>query len=128
MRNIKQRHRETAPGQVLVIFALALVAIVAMVGLVIDGGATFVQRRDQQNVADQAAMAGAYAYVSASPNQSQAALAAARNIAAANGYTHDWICTWSPSRRLATSTINCCFWSHAPCFPRTLTNNFQNTF
>ena len=89
MRIIKQRQRETAPGQVLVIFALALVAIVAMVGLVIDGGATFVQRRDQQNVADQAAMAGAYAYVSASSNQGQAALAAARNIAAANGYTHD---------------------------------------
>ena len=84
-----QRQRETASGQVLVIFALALVAIVAMVGLVIDGGATFVQRRDQQNVADQAAMAGAYAYVSASSNQSQAAQAAAQNIAAANGYTDD---------------------------------------
>ena len=46
-------------GQILAIFALALVAIVAMVGLVVDGGFTFVQKRDQQNVADAAAMAAA---------------------------------------------------------------------
>ena len=35
-------------GQVLVIFALALIAIVAMTGLVIDGGGTFVQRRERR--------------------------------------------------------------------------------
>ena len=47
----------------LVIFSLCLVAIIAMTGLVIDGGMTFVQKREQQNVADAAALAGAYAYV-----------------------------------------------------------------
>ena len=48
-----------ARGQVIVIFALALVALVAAVGLVLDGGATFAQRRDQQSAADLAALAAA---------------------------------------------------------------------
>lgn len=46
-------------GQILVIFALALVAIVGMVGLVIDGGAAFAQQRVAQNGADGTATAGA---------------------------------------------------------------------
>jgi hypothetical protein len=71
-------------GQVLVVFALALVAIVAMTGLVIDGGDTFVRRRDQQNVADQAAMAAGYGY--ANGGSTSAATSAAWNTAAANGY------------------------------------------
>ena len=72
-------------GQMLVIFALCLVAIVAMTGLVIDGGMTFVQKREQQNVADAAALAAAYAYVN-SGNEADAA-PAARAAATANGYT-----------------------------------------
>jgi hypothetical protein len=71
-------------GQVLAIFALALVAIVAMTGLVLDGGSTFVQRRDMQNVADAAAMAGAYDYVN--NNDATSAIAAAKAAAVANGY------------------------------------------
>jgi hypothetical protein len=50
--------REAARGQILVIAALALVAIVGMVGLVIDGGALFAQQRIAQNGADGAATAG----------------------------------------------------------------------
>lgn len=69
-------------GQVLVVFTLALVAIVAITGLVLDGGSTFVQRRDQQNVADAAAMAGGYAYANGG-----VAAAAARQNATANGIT-----------------------------------------
>jgi uncharacterized membrane protein len=49
-------------GQMIVLFTLCLVAVVAMTGLVIDGGDTFLQRRNLQNVADNAVMAGAYAY------------------------------------------------------------------
>jgi Flp pilus assembly protein TadG len=49
-------------GQMIVLFTLCLVVIVAMTGLVIDGGDTFLQRRDLQNIADTAAMAGAYSY------------------------------------------------------------------
>lgn len=80
-----RRSERAERGQVLVIFTIAAVAIIAMVGLVIDGGWTFVQRRDEQNVADAAAMAGGYAYINSSYDTS-AAIAAAKDNAKANGY------------------------------------------
>ncbi|MEX0709731.1 MAG: pilus assembly protein TadG-related protein [Chloroflexota bacterium] len=52
------RHRHER-GQVLVIVAVAMVAIVAMVGLVVDGGFAWGKQRDTQNAADAAAEAGA---------------------------------------------------------------------
>jgi hypothetical protein len=45
-------------GQILVIFAGGLVTLLILVGLVIDGGMAFLQRRDAQNISDLAAMAG----------------------------------------------------------------------
>jgi len=72
---------ESERGQMLTIFALAMVALIAMVGLIIDGGDTFLQRRDQQNVADAAAMAAGYASVNGLD-----VTAAAQTVAAANGY------------------------------------------
>jgi Flp pilus assembly protein TadG len=77
------RRRER--GQVLIIFTLAITAIIAMTGLVIDGGMTSVQRRDMQNVADAAAMAAGYDYAWNANDASAAARA--RAITAANGYT-----------------------------------------
>jgi Putative Flp pilus-assembly TadE/G-like len=68
-------------GQMLAIFAIALVAVIAMVGLIIDGGDTFLQRRDQQNVADAAAMAAGYASVNGEDPTD-----AAQTVALANGY------------------------------------------
>ncbi len=51
--------RSDAPrGQVLVIVALAMVAIIAMVGLVVDGGYAWGRQRDTQNGADATAKAG----------------------------------------------------------------------
>ena len=50
--------RAASQGQMLVIAALAMVAIVGMVGLVLDGGALFAQQRIAQNGADGAATAG----------------------------------------------------------------------
>jgi Flp pilus assembly protein TadG len=82
-------HRER--GQILVIFVISVVAIIGMVGLVLDGGSAFAQRRDEQNVADLAALAGATAHLSAtgdSATRLAAAEAAAHDIADANGYTH----------------------------------------
>ena len=76
-------------GQVLVIFALSMVVAIAMVGLVIDGGSAFAQRRDQQNVADLAAMAGATAYLNTAggvPVKMAAAEYAATMLAAVNGF------------------------------------------
>ena len=46
-------------GQILVIVGLAMVALLAMAGLVADGGIAFANRRQAQNVADAASMGGA---------------------------------------------------------------------
>jgi hypothetical protein len=50
--------RSAERGQVLVIVAVGMLAIVAMVGLVIDGGYAWVRQRDTQNGADAVAKAG----------------------------------------------------------------------
>jgi Flp pilus assembly protein TadG len=84
MRRVASGQRRDG-GQVLVIFALALTAIVAMTGLVLDGGSAFVQRRNMQNVADNAAMSAAYAY--GMDGGVPGALAAAQSTAASNGFT-----------------------------------------
>lgn len=52
------RRPRTAGGQALVLFALASVVMIGMVGLVIDGGALLAQQRVAQNGADGAATAG----------------------------------------------------------------------
>jgi len=77
---------DSSRGQVIVIFALALVAIIAMVGLVLDGGSTFAQRRNQQSAADLASLAGANDYLL--NHDATLATARARSVAATNGYTH----------------------------------------
>jgi hypothetical protein len=56
------RRRSTAneDGQVLVIFAFGLVALLAVAALVFDVGQDLLDRRDTQNAADAAALAGAH--------------------------------------------------------------------
>ncbi|HEU4672421.1 MAG TPA: TadE/TadG family type IV pilus assembly protein [Candidatus Limnocylindrales bacterium] len=56
-----QRRRER--GQTLVIVALAMVAILGMAGLVVDGGNAFSQQRSVQNALDAASEAGAVVLV-----------------------------------------------------------------
>jgi Flp pilus assembly protein TadG len=73
-------------GQILVLFTLSLVAIIAMVGLVLDGGGAFAQRRGEQNAADLAALAGANDYLL--NNNSASAITRAQAVAAQNGYTN----------------------------------------
>lgn len=73
--------RGRSDGQILVLFALAIVAMIALVGLVIDGGSTFAQRRGQQNAADLAALAGADALINGLD-----ATTAAERVTKANGY------------------------------------------
>jgi Flp pilus assembly protein TadG len=84
--SVQASSRRRERGQVIVIFALALVAIIAMVGLVLDGGSAFAQRRDEQSASDLAALAGANDYLINSNLTS--ATNRARTVAAANGYTH----------------------------------------
>ncbi len=57
---MRQRH-DPEHGQTIVLFALGLVAVIAMVGLLIDGGNAYAQQRGTQNGADAAAEAGASA-------------------------------------------------------------------
>ena len=79
------RNRRNTEGQILVLFVLSLVAVIAMAGLILDGGATYAQRRGQQNAADLAALAGADTLINFSNDQGQAATAALR-VTKANGY------------------------------------------
>lgn len=51
-------HRTAERGQVLVIVAVAMIALLGMAGLVTDGGLAWANRRAAQNVADTAALAG----------------------------------------------------------------------
>jgi len=78
------RSRDTQRGQILIVFTLALVAMIGMTGLIIDGGDTFVKRRDMQNVADAVAMAAAYSYTNTS--NTSTASTAGTSIGTKNGY------------------------------------------
>jgi Flp pilus assembly protein TadG len=82
--------RERQQGQVIVLFLLGIFAIVGMVGLVLDGGSVFAQRRDQQTAADLASMAGAAAYLNGTGTiaaRKTYASGIATSIATSNGYT-----------------------------------------
>jgi Flp pilus assembly protein TadG len=58
MTPMHHRNRR-AGGQAIVVFALALTVIVLLVGVAVDGGYALLQRRNSQNAADFAALAGA---------------------------------------------------------------------
>ncbi|HVB38148.1 MAG TPA: pilus assembly protein TadG-related protein, partial [Vicinamibacterales bacterium] len=64
-----------------VIFALALVLMISMAGLLIDGGLAEVTRRDAQAAADTAALAAAKAI-----SQGANGTAAAQTLGATNGF------------------------------------------
>ncbi len=55
---LSRRSRRREDGQILVIFAGGLITLLLVVGLVIDGGNAFLNRRDAQNASDLSAMAG----------------------------------------------------------------------
>lgn len=78
--------REQEGGQIIVLFALAMIAIIAMVGLVLDGGSAFSQRRGEQASADLAALGAANAMLLKGDENEATTLA--RAIAAENGWTH----------------------------------------
>lgn len=54
-------HRRDDRGVTMIFVAICMVALMALVGLVIDGGNAYAQRRQMQNAADSAALAGANA-------------------------------------------------------------------
>jgi len=87
-------------GQILVVFVLAMVAIIGVIGLAIDGGGAYAQRRDQQTAADLAALAGANDYLLG--NNASQAMDRARTISAANDFSN----TGSTSVDVAIDTSN----------------------
>jgi len=58
MNKIINRDRNRQNGQVLVLMAFGLIALIAVLALVIDGGAMYLNRRRMQNAADAGVMAG----------------------------------------------------------------------
>ena len=82
--------RSRVQGQVIVIVALALVAVVAAVGLVIDAGAAFAQQRIAQNGSDATSTAGTVVIaqsLSGIPRSGADVRTAVDNAAVANGLT-----------------------------------------
>ncbi len=89
-------------GQVLVIVALAMIGLIGITGLAIDGSMVLMDRRHAQNAADTAVLAGALAYIQecglsdcdtvAEIEAAEAAMqVAAFDRAGSNGYTGDLI-------------------------------------
>jgi len=58
-------------GQNLIIFAVFMVVLVALAGLVVDGGFSLTKRREAQNAADAGALAGAEALCSGNPDNAE---------------------------------------------------------
>ncbi len=71
-------------GQALIVIAISLIVLAGIVGLVVDGGNAFLDRRRAQNAADSAALAAALARV-----RGQNPTTAALTSAAKNGFTND---------------------------------------
>ncbi len=78
----------SSKGQALAVFALSLTAILLSGALAFDAGLVFVERRDQQNAADAAALAGARYLTSNSASARTNAQSAAYDIATANGFAN----------------------------------------
>src|SRR5512138_839051 len=76
------QRKKTERGQALILVVLAMVGLAGMVGLVVDGGNAFLDRRKAQNAADSAALAAALSRTRIGQDPQAAALAAA----AQNGY------------------------------------------
>jgi Flp pilus assembly protein TadG len=63
MDEMKQMKNPHERGQALILIALAIVGIIGMVALAVDGGNAYAERRRAQNAADASALAGALAKI-----------------------------------------------------------------
>lgn len=79
------RYKHNERGQALIVVVIALVVLAGLAGLVIDGGNSFLDRRNAQNAADSAALAAALARIRGGQNPMTVGL----NSAAQNGYAND---------------------------------------
>jgi Flp pilus assembly protein TadG len=87
-RHLDKILQRESTGQSVVLIALMMVVILAMAGLVIDGGTAYVNRRIMQDSADAAALAGARAFLVRTDNSAateQSILASINSYASQNG-------------------------------------------
>jgi Putative Flp pilus-assembly TadE/G-like len=75
-------------GQALIIIVFSIVALVGIIGLAVDGGNAYSERRRAQNAADAAALAGAVERVN---NNTPTWVNAVYTSAALNGYNNDGV-------------------------------------
>ncbi len=73
-------------GQVLILAALMLTVLLGFVGLLLDSGLLYAERRQAQNAADEATLAAVRVLFEDGESATAAARAAALDYAAANGY------------------------------------------
>ena len=87
---IRVRPRSVSRGQILILFAGALVGLIGMLGLATDLGYAFAERRTMQNAADAGAIAGAHAISKSDPAAPSVVLGSIQQTAWANkiGSTH----------------------------------------
>jgi hypothetical protein len=83
-------------GQALIIITFAIIGLVGITGLAIDGGMAFSDRRHAQNAADTAALAGALAKINAQKTMSEYDARAPMRVAAldravSNGYDNNLV-------------------------------------
>lgn len=71
-------------GQALIIITFAIIGLIGLTGLTVDGGLAYSDRRNAQNAADTAAMAGARAQI-----RGENVSNVAQSIATANGYNNN---------------------------------------
>ena len=89
------RQKPSERGQVLIIVVLGMVGLIAITALAIDGGNAFLDRRNAQNAADTAALAGALARIRGDNFVQRAYGAAAQNGYNNNG-TSNTVQVFSP--------------------------------
>ena len=79
-------HKKSEKGQAIILIVFALIGLIGITGLTVDGGLAYSERRRAQNAADSAAFAAALAN-----SKDENIEAAAQNIAAVNGFNDDGI-------------------------------------
>jgi hypothetical protein len=84
--------RTRSSGQTLALFAVLAPGLLALMGLGLDGARIFLERREAQGAADLAALAG----VRSLPDDATTAVADARVIGVAHGYTQDQVVPMTP--------------------------------
>ena len=86
-RDWQTRVGQAQSGQAIVLMALAMIALIGMLGLAIDGGGMFFLQRDAQNATDAAVLAATYALCAGGDQASVEN--AGYEAAAANGFRNE---------------------------------------